>query len=211
MRRGHDLEEAHRRFVAARKCSMRTAQRHSKARTPEWIEFCEVGAGAVAVTVANPGGQVGGGCGEVELPPAPESVNKPVSEMTPEEWAEAETWKLLRKNAQTAADSRDAMEKSAAMRHHAELLTRWQAARRGRQAAEERDRKVVRIEEFYAVKSVVARVAGLIAALPELAPMLNRADPGEARQGLLSWLENQFNPAVRSVEVECEHRLASAA
>jgi hypothetical protein len=40
---------------------------------------------------------------------------------------------------------------------------------------------------------------------------LNRANPMEARQGLMTWLENQFNPAVKNVEAECNHRLASAA
>lgn len=205
--RGHELEEAHRRFAALHSCSLRTAQRNSKQRSGKWLEFLEKG---VVMTVGKTS-EDRGAAEEVVLPPAPESVNKAVGEMTPEEWAEAETWKLLRANAQRAQTCVDPLERSAAMRHHAELIGKWQGARRHRQLSEERARKVVPIEEFYLVKGIVARVAGLIAALPELAPMLNRANPMEARQGLMTWLENQFNPAVKNVEAECNQRLASAA
>ena len=200
------MEDAHRRFAAAHHCSLRTAQRNSKSRSEKWLAFLEQGVSGGAVVK----GESGGGSAVV-LPEAPESVDKPVSAMTPEEWAEAETWKLLRANAQRAQTVADAMERSAAMRHHAELLTRWHSARRARQMSEERARKVVPVEEFYLVKAIVALIAGLIASVVELAPMLNRGNPSEARQGLQAWLDNQFNPAVATLEAECNHRLQSAA
>ena len=204
--RGHELEEAHRRFSSVHHCSLRTAQRNSKQRSEKWLKFLE---GNVSTPVLKTTEQVPGV--PVELPPAPASVDKPVSELTPEEWAEAETWKLLRTNAQRAQTVADPLERSAAMRHHAELLTRWHSARRARQAAEERARKVVPVEEFDLVKAIVAQIAGLISSVVELAPMLNRGNPSEARQGLQAWLDNQFNPAVANLEAECNHRLQSAA
>lgn len=202
--RGHELEELHRRFAAVNRCSMRTAQRNSKAKSAKWLEFLEAGGSVVAA--ASPPPPM-----ELVLPPAPKCVDKDPLMMTPEEWLEVETWELLRTNAQTAKTSTDMLERSAAMRHHAELGQKWLMARRARQAAEERANRVVPVEEFYLVKALVAQIAGMISSVLELAPMLNRNDPGEARRGLEAWLQNQFNPLVTQLESECDNRLAAAA
>lgn len=207
MARTHVNEEAHRRFAEAKGVSLRTAQRHSGKPSKEWIEFIQADHHKLIVGDEK---KIPRLPAKSDLPPAPPSVNKERSAMTPEEWAEVEVYNLFRHYSNLAQTTESALDSSAYARHTAELFPKWLQARGARQKAEERARKVVPIGEFYTFKSIVARVAGLVQSIPELAHRLNPASPGLARDVLLAWQQQTFNPAVEAVARECDDKIISS-
>jgi hypothetical protein len=92
----------------------------------------------------------------------------------------------------------------------AQLQPKYNAAKLARERREERDRKVVPIEEFHLNRVLIQRVATIYEALPELSSRLNPQDPALARSTIEDWFTRSVQPAIQTVIEDCEARARPA-
>lgn len=215
--RSHENEDLHKRYMAARGCSLRTAQRHSATEHPEWQAWRHQDHLAIVTGTkkkSSPGNDMaapsdaGRALRRIEAPPA---LLTPEGERSPEEHVEVLMYNALLDTNEQAA-STDTIITLGAYRTLAQVLPKYLAAKRAREQAEERARKVVPIEDFHLTTVLVRRMATVYEGIEELASRLNPSDPNLARQVLSDWRARSVVPAVQAVIDDCDkHRLAPPA
>jgi len=194
--------------------SLRTAQRHSRDQHPEWVAWYEAEAKAAVLghpvaaqknsktQSARPGQSDGP---PDDLPPQPPAFHRPAHLRTVAEHVECLLYHAVLTTSRQGLDQ-DVMISNGSHRTLSSLLPRFLAAKRAREQDEERNRKVVPIDEFYEITAMVQRVATVYDGILELAARLNPSDPALARQVLSDWQQRQVQPKIEEIAATCQQK-----
>jgi hypothetical protein len=236
----HQHAELKRVYALERGLAQRTAQLHAKQGHPDWVQFVAVRAGAalkeeepgkdgvqaLAIRMegltGNPeaGGKlcaeaesVGLGRGAGAAVVAPEAMSKAPELRTVEEFAECEAWAGLveaYRQMRIAMQSGSSMEAVGFVKIAGDALKTYHLARDKRVRAEIEMGRLKPVSAWQGIKSGVAKVAGLVANLTEIAAAANPENPLVAMRAIENWLHGRFVPEVERIQSEVEGTLLAA-
>jgi hypothetical protein len=158
----------------------------------------------------------GGGLGKGAVVPvvvAPEAMQKPPELRTVEEFLECEAFNGLveaYRQMRLAMQSGASMEAVGFVKIAGDALKTYHLAREKRVRAEIEMGRLKPVSAWQGIKSGVAKVAGLVANLTEIAAAANPENPLVAMRAIENWLHGRFVPEVERIQSEVEGTLLAA-
>lgn len=209
-------------YAKAMGVDVRTAQRHQKAKHPDWQRFLGNCAVEGVKRQADEGAMTpveAAALGEVS-PLAPVEVPSwyavDDADLSPVQVTEKRAWEAHDRTFRAWQDMQshhgDKLVSLAYVREIPKLRENWDKARRERERWEVEQRRLIPINEFEAFRTqFIAPVAEMLANLPaELAAVVNPDNPAAARVAITEWLRSKAQRTIEAM-LEGSREFAAAA
>lgn len=194
----HDLENQHKAYSAAKSCSLRTAQRHSKTGHPAWVEFwLDRGQATVAKVKAGAVVEMRPKCAELRCPAA---KTKAPELRSPEESVEVAQWDIYTELVGDFHLTNDPVLRAGLASKIADTLNAYWKARQARERADIHAGRYVPAAVFNEAISEASKISAMLqVADREIGPQVNPANPSLGAERFRHWLHTRWNPAIESL------------